>query len=243
VTVVHLHNVTISTQLSGLSKPDILRTRVLGKSPLQTLKNLLPSSKLELSTTNGLHNMGLTRILTTHAHQNLSNVDTSSDTNGLSIRMPHTAGKPIGSSAGKHLIRTNDVEGMDTDANVVSVLADRVGQVLVHGNAARLQCLGGNLLLLVADQMGDEGEEIDWGMLGADVVNLDLGFRYTATVAGLDVGLVLLVAVTAERTATHFDYLFLLEGETVQRGNGNCEMLNADEEDDASRNTDNSWQL
>jgi len=205
MTVVHLDNVTISTQFSTLSKSDILLTRVFGESPLQTLKNLLPSGKLELSTTNGLHDMGLTRILTTHAHQNLSNVDTRGNTNGLSVRVPHTAGKPIGSSAGKHLIGTDDMEGMDADANVVSVLTNGVGQVLVHGNATRLQCLGRDLLLLVADQVGDEGEEIDGGTLGADVVNLDLGLRYTATVAGLDVGLVLLVAVTAERTATHFD--------------------------------------
>lgn len=51
--------------------------------------------------------------------------------------------------------------------------------------------------------MGHEGEEIDGCFFGAHVVNLDFGFGYTATVAGFDVGFVLLVAVATEGTATH----------------------------------------
>lgn len=97
--------------------------------------------------------------------------------------MPHTAGKPIGSSAGKHLVGTNDVEGVHANTDVVTILTDGVGQVLVDGDTAGLECLRGDLLLFVADQVSHEGEEIDGGFLGTDVVNLDFRFGDTTAIA------------------------------------------------------------
>ena len=179
----NLNNITISRKLSTLSHLDVFLTGVLGKSPLQTLENLLPSSELELTTTNGLDNVWLGGILSTNGEENLSNVDTGGDTNGLSVGMPHTAGKPIGSSAGKHLVGTDDVEGVNTDTDVVTLLSDGVGQVLVDGDTAGLECLRGDLLLFVTDQVGYEGEEIDGCLLGTDIVNLDLRFGHTTAVA------------------------------------------------------------
>jgi hypothetical protein len=117
--------------------------------------------------------------------------------------MPHTAGKPIGSSAGKHFVGTDNVKGVHTDSDVVSILSNSVGQVLVDGNTAGLKSLGGDLLLLVTDQVSNEGEKINRGFLGSDIINLNLRFGHTTAVARLDVGFVLLVAVTAEGTATH----------------------------------------
>lgn len=86
---------------------------------------------------------------------------------------------------------------------MVSVLTDRVGQVLIDGDTACFQCLGGDLLLFVTDQVSDEGEEIDGSFLGSHVVDTDFGFGDTATVAGFDVGLVLLVAVATEGATSH----------------------------------------
>lgn len=203
MTVVNLNNISISSQLSTLAHSHIILTRILGKSPLQTLENLLPSGELELATTNGFNNMGLRSILCSHREKDLSNVYTSCNTNGLSVRMPHTAGKPIGSSAGKHFVGTDNVKGVHTDSDVVSILSNSVGQVLVDGNTAGLKSLGGDLLLLVTDQVSNEGEKINRGFLGSDIINLNLRFGHTTAVARLDVGFVLLVAVTAEGTATH----------------------------------------
>jgi len=143
----------------------------------------LPSGELEFTTTNGLNNVWLGGILSTHRKEDLSNIDTGGNANGLSVRMPHSAGKPIGSSARKHLVGTDDVEGVHANANVVTILTDGVGQVLVDGDTAGLECLGGDLLLFIADQVGYEGEEIDGSLFGTDVVNLDFGFGHTTAVA------------------------------------------------------------
>ena len=92
---------------------------------------------------------------------------------------------------------------MRPDANVVSLLSNVFGEVLVDGNAACFEGFRGNLLLLVAYEMGYVGKEIDCCSFVADVVNPDLGFGDTTTVPTLDVGLVLLVTVTTSWTATH----------------------------------------
>ena len=57
---------------------------------------------------------------------------------------------------------------MDTDTDVVPILAHGVRQMLVDGDATCLQRLTGDLLLLIAHQMRNEGEEIDGGLLGTD---------------------------------------------------------------------------
>ena len=95
------------------------------------------------------------------------------------------------------------MEGVHPNTDVITILTDRVGQVLVDGDTAGLECLGGDLLLLVADEVGYEGEEIYRSLFGTDIINLDFRFGHTTTVARLDVGFVLLVAVATEGTATH----------------------------------------
>jgi hypothetical protein len=102
------------------------------------------------------------------------------------------------------------VERVSTHTDVVSILSDVLGKVLVDSNTARLKSLRRNLLLLVTYKVSNEWEKIYRCSLVTNIINLDLGLRYSTAVSGLDVRLVLLVTVTTSWTATH-DELFLLE--------------------------------
>jgi hypothetical protein len=82
----------------------------------------LASGKLELSTTNGLNDMGLAGVLGTDTQQDLSNIDTGSHTNGLTVRVAHSGGQTIGSGTRKHFIGTKDMERVGAHANVKGVL-------------------------------------------------------------------------------------------------------------------------
>jgi len=201
--VVDLDDVSVTAEFSTASLFDVHLTGVLGESPLGTLQNLLAAGKLEFTTTDRLDDVDLGRVFRADTQQDLSDVDAGSDANGLSVRMPHSGRQPIGPGARKHLVGAKDVEGMGPDADVVRVLSDHFREMLVDGNPAGLEGFARNLLLLVADQVGDEGEEIDGSLLVADVEDLDLGFRYTTAVPRLDVRLVLLVSVATSWTATH----------------------------------------
>ena len=202
-TGVDLDDVSVAGEFSGTTLLDIGGARVLGESPLGRLEDLLAAGKLEFSAADRLHDVRLGRVLGADAEQDLSDIDTGGNPNGLSVRVPHARGQPIGTGARKHLVGAQDVEGMGANADVVGVLSDRLGQVLVDGDTAGLEGLGRDLLLLVADQMGHKGEEIDGGLLVADVEDLDLRFWYTTAVPRLDVRLVLLVSVATSWTATH----------------------------------------
>ena len=229
-----LHNVTIGRQLSRATLGNIDLTGVLGETPLERLEDLLPSRKLELSTTDRLNDVRLVCVLGPDTNENLSNIHTSSHTNGLSVRVTHTGGQTIGSGTAKHFVGPQDVEGVSTDANVKVVLSDRLSQMLVDGNTAGLESLGRNLLLL-AHQVSNKGKEIHGGLLGTNVENADLGVGDSTAIPRLDVRLVLLVTVATSWTATHDDFLSCLlwllallscfDNQVVERTNReNCEQ-------------------
>ena len=203
VVVVDLDDVTVGAELSVLPLGDVLLAGELGESPLGGAEDFLTAGKFELSAAEGLDDVGLVGVLGADGDEDLADGDAGGDSDGLSVGVPHTGTETISSSARKHLIGAEDVEGVGAHADVVGVLSDGLGQVLVDGDAGGLEGLGGNLLLLVAHHVGDEGEEIDGGLLGADVVDADLGVGHTTAVPTLDVGLVLLVAVATAGAASH----------------------------------------
>ena len=212
VIIVHLELVSIGTELSVLPPCDILLSRILGKSPLVTLEEFLASSKFELSTAEGLDHVGLVVVLGPDTDQDLANGNTGGNTDGLSIRVTHTGTETISTGARKHLVGTEDHEGVGPHADVVRLLSNGLSQMLVDGNTGCLKGLGRNLLLLVAHHVRDKGEQIDGSLLGSYIVNADLGVGHTTAVPTLDVGFVLLVAVASGRTATHVFYMFLGRG-------------------------------
>jgi len=56
--------------------------------------------------------------------------------------------KPISSSAGKHLVDAQHMEGVHTHTQVKGILSSILGHVLVSSNASCLKCLTADLLLL-----------------------------------------------------------------------------------------------
>lgn len=86
--------------------------------------------------------------------------------------------KPIGSGTGQHLIDTDDVEGVGPDPQVERVLSRGLDDVLVAANTGGLEGLRRDLLVLVRDQVGAEGEVIDRGPLSAQVEDPNLRIGY-----------------------------------------------------------------
>ena len=86
--------------------------------------------------------------------------------------------KPIGSGTGQHLVDTDDVEGVGPDPQVERVLSRGLDDVLVAANTGGLEGLRRDLLVLVRDQVGAEGEVIDRGPLSAQVEDPNLRIGY-----------------------------------------------------------------
>ncbi len=127
---------------------------------------------------------------------------------------------PISTSARQHLVDADNVERVHAHAQMERVLPARLGHILVRANARGFKGFGGELLILVGDEVAAEGKVVDRGAFATQVEDTDLvgcsyknqrlvdlarhlGVGNTAVIAGLWVWLVLAVAVAASGTATH----------------------------------------
>jgi len=110
----------------------------VGETPLLGDDDLLTTSELVSRSTEGLENNGLVAVTGAHREQNLANVDTGNGVVGLTVSTTHTGLEPIGTSARKHLVDTDDVERVNTDTQVERVLARGLGDVLVGTDTGSL---------------------------------------------------------------------------------------------------------
>jgi len=203
VAVLQAHVVALVEQTVSSLQSQVLSREEGSETPLLGNDNVLGTGELVRRTTQGLDELGLEGILTADGVDNLTNVQTSDNTEGLAKSMTHTTGQPIGTSTTKHFVLTDDVEGVHTNAHVERVFAGCLEHVLVHNNTACLEALRAELLLLTAHQVNTKRELVSAGRPSANVEDGDLGVRYTAKVPRLDVRLVLTVAIASGRTTSH----------------------------------------
>lgn len=121
----------------------------------------------------------LTSITSADAQDDLADVDTGDSAVGLAPGTTHTSLQSIGTGARQHLVDTDDVVRVGTDAEVETFLAGRLDEVLVGANTGGLESLRAQLLELVGDKVDAEREVIDGSTLAAEVEDADLGVRHT----------------------------------------------------------------
>jgi hypothetical protein len=111
-----------------------------------------------------------------------------------------TSLQTICTSAGKHLVDTDDVVRVKTHADMEGVLAHGLDHVLVGGNTGSLKGLRRDLLFLEGEEVNASRERVHAELLLSDIEDLDLSLRHTTAVARFDVGLVLDVTRALPRT-------------------------------------------
>ena len=151
----------------------------------------------------------LTGVASTARQDDLADVDTSDKAVGLAERTTHTGLKSIGTGTRQHLVDTDDVVGVGADAEVEGLLTGGLhhvpwrcvsrkssfspgacrGYVLVGANTGSLEGLGGDLLILVGDEVNAEGELVDVGLLATEIEDANLGVGHTTVEARLRVRL------------------------------------------------------
>lgn len=133
--------------------------------------------------------MELTSIAGADTQDDLANVDTGDSAVRLAPGTTHTGLQSIGTGARQHLVDSDDVEGVGADAQVETLLAAVLDEVLVGANAGGLEGLGAQLLILVGDEVDAEREVVDVGTLAAEIEDANLGVGDTTVEARLGVRL------------------------------------------------------
>ena len=181
----------------------------VSEAPVAGLDDKLLAGELHLGTAESFLSDGDEGVLGADGHEDLTDADTSASGVGLTVRLAHTGLETIGTGAGKHLVDTEDVEGMGTDTHVEGFLVGVLGHVLVGLNTGGFKGFRGDLFEFARDDVNDGGELINVSLTSTEIVGADLGIGDTTAEAGLGVRLVLAETVATRRTATHFSCFFL----------------------------------
>jgi hypothetical protein len=101
----------------------VVVTGVGSEAPVPRSNDLLTAGELELGSAEGLRGNRSVVVLAADAEKNLPNLDTSASSDGPAPCLAHTLLEPISSSARKHLVDPEHVEGMHTDSEMEGLLA------------------------------------------------------------------------------------------------------------------------
>lgn len=204
---------TVLEELALLAELDVLLAADGGEAPVLGDNDLLATGELVLRAAEGLESGSTVGVTGADGQNDLTNVHTGDETLGLTEGTTHTGLQTIGTSARQHLVDTDDVEGVHTDAQVETFLTgdldkvpiesyvrlcpsmsgerrrSRSGNVLVGANTGGLESLGGELLVLVGNQVDAHGEVIHVGLLTTKIEDTNLRVGNTTVEPGLGVRL------------------------------------------------------
>lgn len=110
----------------------------VGETPLLRNDDLLTTSELVSRSAESLEHDSLVAVTRSDREEDLANVDTGNSTVGLTVSTTHTGLEPIGTSARKHLVDTDNVVRVDTHTKVERVLTRGLGNVLVGADTGGL---------------------------------------------------------------------------------------------------------
>lgn len=203
---------TVLLELALLAHLDVLLAADGGEAPVLGDNDLLAAGELVHGAAESLDGGSAVGVTGADGQEDLADVHTGNETLGLTEGTTHTGLETIGTSARQHLVDTDDVEGVHTDAQVETFLTGdlhevpigkgldieqtsrerqkiRADDVLVGTNTGSLEGLGGQLLILVGDEVNTGGEVVNVGLLATEVEDADLGVGDTTVEPGLGVGL------------------------------------------------------
>ena len=126
---------TVTNDLTFLLESVEIGLNMWGESELSGDENLLSSWELHLCSSEGLTSVGGVLWGNSDGHENLTNGDSCGLAKSLTEGTSHTLLESICSSAGKHLVDTNNVPWMSSDSHVEVFSTDGGHHVLVASNS------------------------------------------------------------------------------------------------------------
>ena len=191
---------TLGVQAAVLLQLEVFLLSESGESPLLTDNDLLSTWELKLGTSKGLDGLVYGTLLASQRHQNLTNTDTGTDTQRLSVGSSHSCLESISSSTRKHFVDTENVERLAPNSQVESFLTRVHGHVLVAGNTSGFESFTTDLLILPTDKMDACWKDFRRILLHTHIIDTDLGVWHTTAVPRLRVWLVLDLPVAPGRS-------------------------------------------
>jgi hypothetical protein len=120
---------TINLDTTFLAKTDVFLTTQGSETPVLGDDDLLATGELVHGAAEGLDGEVTVGVTGADREQDLADVHTGDGAVGLTEGTAHTGLETIGSSAGQHLVDTDDVEGVGADTEVETFLSSGLDEV------------------------------------------------------------------------------------------------------------------
>ena len=120
---------TILLQATLLAHTDVLLATNRGETPVLGDDDLLATGELVGRATESLDGSGAVGVTGANRQENLADVHTGDEIVGLTEGSTHTGLETIGTSARKHLVDTDDMEGVGTDTKVETFFTGDLDEV------------------------------------------------------------------------------------------------------------------
>ena len=194
--VTAVNDLTLSRELIELLKCVWCETNLVGNN------NPSLTSELEGSPPESLDSLVKTFLAGPAAHDAAAVVGAADGAIWLTEGVPHTGLKSIGTSSGKHLVDSEDVEWVEVDTDVVG-LTHGLHHVTVGADTSGFEGFTGNVFVLEEDEADAVWVGLSKSGPGTGLITLDTWIWDTTAEAGLWIWTALEVAVAACWTATH----------------------------------------
>jgi hypothetical protein len=132
VTTEELNVGTILAELALLAELEVVLAADGSETPVLGDNDLLATGELVHRAAEGLESGSTVGVTGADGQNDLANVHTGDETLGLTEGTTHTGLQTIGTSARQHLVDTDDVEGVHTDAQVETFLTGDLHKVPVQ---------------------------------------------------------------------------------------------------------------
>ena len=200
----NLSHESIWNDLSFLLESVVIGLDDIGESVLSGDEDLLTAWELELSSSQGFTSELDILWLNSNGKKNLSDSDSGTLAEGFTESTSHTLLESICTSAGQHLVDSNNMPWMNSDSHMEMFSTDVGSHVLVASNSGGLKSFRCNLFLLVANQMDASWEIVELSLLLSNIVNSKFRVWYTSIKPRLWIRLILLVPVAPGWSSSHY---------------------------------------
>lgn len=195
---------TIGSELAFSLKSGVISLFKLGEAPLAGDDDLLSTGELEFTSSESFNSMGNVLFSKSDGVEDLVDLNSGDFTGGFTEGTSHTSLESIGTSAGKHLVDSDNVPRVNSASKMETFLTALLDQVLVGSNTSSFHGFGGDLFLFERDEMNTEGELFDISSLLASIVDSNSGIGDTSVITRLGERLSTPVSVASSGSSSHF---------------------------------------
>ena len=195
---------TIGSELAFFLKSGVFSLVKLGETPLAGDDDLLSTGELEFTSSESFNSMLNVLFSKSDGVEDLVDLNSGDFTGGFTEGTSHTSLKSIGTSAGKHLVDSDNVPRVDSASEMETFLTALLDQVLVGSNTSGFHGFGGDLFLFKGNEVNTEGEKFNIGLLLTSIVDSNSGIGDTSVITRLGVRLSSPVSVASSGSSSHF---------------------------------------